>query len=508
MVPYQAKKVKGGNGDKENKRKGQRQKSLNDVADVVSGVVWSHLNNNNNTLEIDKLVGLDDQGTKQVKAIKVYSSRFYDIVKSRSIKSECFMNLSELRYVDATYMRLIGDFTHLFPNLKWIKGSYLTARFNMKEIVIVDVYGLGDEGIQIKDAKKLKFLKVSDCGEMTKFPDFPMTLEMLHFSNKEEDMKLVNLQNLKVLILRSCTLGRIIGGTVGMMKGLRELNLIHINCDFHNFRIMIADIGLLSSLESFKFNSPKLKDVFKGIKLPKSLTVNNERTTELVVLAALKLKSMKLYSMTRIIMVEGQNAMLPSSLAIVHINYLQSDRILNLKNLSNLTELKFRCSPYLQEIQGIGGLKSLQIVNIVDIEKLAHIEGLGNLMSSSNCKLREVVIVGCPVLRALQRFEQHDDDAYTNDAILIEFLLILRIKGCPLMDWRSIPKLSKFPRLRGLSIEDIGDESRSQQQHDQVLEGLENLGELVELQVSRLAKLERLPCLSKLRNCRSFHVCE
>ncbi|CAN0842451.1 Disease resistance protein L6 [Linum grandiflorum] len=339
-------------------------------------------------------------------------------------------------------------------------------------------------------------------------------------------MELGNLQNLKVLTLQSCTLRRINGGTVGMMKGLQELNLIDIQCAFHNFRRVMADIGELSSLEILKFCSHQLKDVLEGIKLPKSLKVlytiscfdnlsvlldleeftidKNERTMELLISPAGKLKSMWLYSMNRIVMVEGQNTMLPSSLTILEIHHLQSDRIPNLKNLSNLTELSLWVCPYLEEVQGLGWLKSLHILLMVNMEKLVHIEGLGNLMSCSNCKLTEVAIVRCPLLRAFQTFEQHDDP------VRIESLLSRNIEGCPLMDSRSIPRLSKFPRLRKLSIGEIGsninDESGSQQ--DQLLEGLDNLGELVELKVRHLGKVDRLPSLSKLSKLTTLTVAD
>ncbi|CAN0838896.1 Disease resistance protein L6 [Linum grandiflorum] len=95
---------------------------------------------------------LNNKGTKQVKAIRLDSSRSYNCWESRSFKSECFTNLPELRYVDAGCTSLIGDFSHILPNLKWIQSSNdLMARFNMKEIIVADVYSLEEDCIQIKE---------------------------------------------------------------------------------------------------------------------------------------------------------------------------------------------------------------------------------------------------------------------------------------------------------------------------------------------------------------------
>ncbi|CAN0854752.1 Disease resistance protein L6 [Linum grandiflorum] len=468
---------------------------------------------------------VDKKGTNQVRAIRAYWED--------TLGSEYFTNMTELRYFDAKQTELIGDFSHLLSNLKWLRIEYWqrdrhmesTTRFNMKNMVVFDVSGWPFDYIPTEEAKKLKFLKLDNCSKLSNLPKFPETLEMLHlrdFSNKEEDMELRNLQNLKVLKLLGCTLRRIKGGTVGMMKGLQELWLWNIECDFHNLRRVIADVGELSSLEILQFDGLELEHVLEGIKLPKSLKVlntkscfynpselldleeltiwNSKSTMELVISPASKLKSMELYCTTRIIMVEGHlNTMLPSSLTMVHISYLQSDRISNLKNLSNLTELRLWGSPSLQEIQGLEGLKSLRVLDIIGMEKLANIEGLGNLMSCSNCKLTQVEIMECPLLRAFQTVEQHDD---VDDAVRIESLLSLKIIGCPLMDCRSTPSLSKFPRLKELTIEGIGsninDESASQQRQEQLLEGLDSLEEMLKLRVCRLGKLERLPSLSKL----------
>ncbi|CAN1747711.1 Disease resistance protein L6 [Linum perenne] len=143
--------------------------------------------------------------------------------------------------------------------------------------------GIDEETIQCwkaaltEEAHKLKVLVLEHCSKMSKLPEFPESgnleiLEIRWFKNKEEDLKIEKLQNLKVLRLnRSCEIGKIKGGTIGMMKGLRELNLSGISCDYNTFRQTIVDIQELSSLQILNVESPHLVDVLEGIKLPKSL---------------------------------------------------------------------------------------------------------------------------------------------------------------------------------------------------------------------------------------------
>ncbi|CAN1145632.1 Disease resistance protein L6 [Linum perenne] len=410
---------------------------------------------------------------------------------------------------------------------------------------------------------------------MSKLSEFPESgsleiLEIQGFRNRNEDLKIEKLQNLKVLKLKDyCEIGKIKGGTIGMMKELRKLNLCDINCDYNTFRQAIADIEKLSSLQILNVESPHLMDVLEGIKLPKSLKklhtssgfANVEELleleefiicdgTELVIPPAAgssrggdttsstiipwihssKLKSMELLGMKRIIMVEIKDiTMLPSSLTKLTISHVHSELIPNLKNLRNLTELKIWECINLEEMQGMGGLKSLHVLCIEGARKLTRINGLGNLMSSSNCKLTTLYISECPLLREVVTFEQQDgdDDGGGSEgereryvSVQIESLVKMEIEDSPSIDWSSIPKLSKFPMLKELKINNIGlninEESARQQGQHQLLEGLENLQELVELSISNvdskgILNLKNLVNLTELKlsecpNLKEIHV--
>ncbi|CAN1810728.1 Disease resistance protein L6 [Linum perenne] len=434
------------------------------------------------------------------------------------------------------------------------------------------------------EAHKLKVLILGDGLKMSKLPEFPKSgsLEILDikFSNKEEDLKIEKLRNLKVLRLnRSCEIGKIKGGTIGMMKGLRKLHLPDIVCDYDTFRQIISDIDELSSLEILNVQSRHLVDVLEGIKLPKSLKklhtssgfANVEElldldeftiegsiaTTKLAIPPAAssrggdttsstiipwihssKLKLMELYYMKMIIMVESKDIpMLPSSLTKLTIYSVDTERIPNLKNLRNLIELTIEECPNLEEVQGMGGLKSLQVLCIDGAEKLTGIHGLGNLMSCSSCKLTELYIDDCPLLRDVVTFEQQDGDDDGGGSVgereryvsvQIESLVKMKIKKSPSIDCRSIPRLSKFPMLQFLTIKNIGlninEESVSQQRQHQQLEGLvdlsisnvdskrilnlKNLGNLTNLELSECPNLEEIHGMGGLKSLEVLRIVE
>ncbi|CAN1747710.1 Disease resistance protein L6 [Linum perenne] len=521
---------------------------------------------------------LNNKGTSQIKSIRLDSAS--DLLP---FWSSCFTDMSELRYFAAKRSTtLIGNFNQVLPNLKWMELRYPSFFYeanypslptlNVKNLIILIVSYPGDEITNnIKEANKLKVLILSHFPYgfgLIRLPEFPESgsleiLEIQGFMNRKEDLKIEKLQNLKVLKLE-CQIGKIKGGTIGtMMKGLRELHLPDIDCDYDTFRQTIVDIEELSLLQILNVQSYNLEDVLEGIKLPKSLKklhtssgfANLEElldldeftikgsiaTTKLAIPPAAssrggdtsstiipwihssKLKEMKLELMKRITMVQSkEDTMLPSSLTKLTIYRVRSEQIPNLKNLRNLTRLKIKECPNFEEVQGMGGLKSLQFLQIDEAEKLTHIHGLGNLMSCSNCKLTELYICGCPLLHEVVTFEQQDDDDDDGGGcegekeryvlVQIESLVTVVIIKSPSIDCRSIPRLSKFPMLKELKIGlNINEDCASKQGQHQLLEGLENLQELVNLFISNLY-LERILNLKnlgkliylELRECRNL----
>ncbi|CAN1258379.1 Disease resistance protein L6 [Linum perenne] len=369
--------------------------------------------------------------------------------------------------------------------------------------------------LTLKEAHKLKVLILGNCSMMSKLPEFPESgsleiLEIQGFRNREEDLKIEKLRNLKVLRLENCGIGKIRGGTIGkVMKELRELNLFGISCDYNTFRQTIVDIEELSLLQILNVQSYYLKNVLEGIKLPKSLKKLHTSSGFANVEELLELEEFTIWYGTELVIPPAAGStMLPSSLTNLTISYVDSKLIPNLKNLRNLTELQIQECPNLEEVQGMGGLKSLQVLRIDGAEKLTHIHGLGNLMSCSSCKLTELYIADCPLLRDVVTFEQQDDDDGSEGereryvSVQIESLVRMKIKYSPSIDWRSIPRLSKFPMLQYLTVKNIGlninEESASQQGQHQQLEGLVDLS-ISNVDSKRILNLKNLVNLTELK---------
>ncbi|CAI0417830.1 unnamed protein product, partial [Linum tenue] len=484
---------------------------------------------------------LNKKGTDKVKAIRVNSIL--------GLESEHFSNLSELRYFDGQATSLRGDFSGLLPNLRWLQlqhheespNGHLT-NFHMKNLVIFNFSFselVGDDWggwSHIKMAKKLKVLDLSDPNPyLTKLPKFPESgsLEMLNISNfaylfllsSYVELDTRNLLNLKVLNLNNCKLRKIKGGTLGMMKGLRELDLTNIKF-IEDGSEWLADIGELPLLEILRaeeasFDEYRQFEVLAGIKLPTSLKVLTTSSAlanlaELLQLRELSIircrtrvvipetstlwwKSSKLESLTLFYspnLIMAPNAtLLPSSLTMLSINFTTLEWLPNLENLENLIELILNSCSELREIQGLVRLKRLQSLTIDSASRLTCLDGLGDLMSGSNCKLTKLTMLDCPLLTTAL-----DDDCRSALDVVHSFQE-MHIDGCPRLDGDSIPRLSKLPRLKILRIGGI---SRSDGDHDgsALLEGLGELKELVELELVRLPAVERLPSLSKLRQLR------
>ncbi|CAN1778131.1 Disease resistance protein L6 [Linum perenne] len=90
--------------------------------------------------DIMEMLG-DKKGTNKVKGIKLNTSQVKGMYL---IKSESFMNMSMIRYFEASYVQLNGDFNHLLPNLRWLCLTSLESSLKnlcMKNLVILDLWG-------------------------------------------------------------------------------------------------------------------------------------------------------------------------------------------------------------------------------------------------------------------------------------------------------------------------------------------------------------------------------
>ncbi|CAL1414171.1 unnamed protein product [Linum trigynum] len=393
------------------------------IADLVSSILLSR-----------------DKGPSQVQALRVNSGSFV----AKEMASDCFVNLSELRYLDAEYTMLIGDFSNLLPKMRWFRlhyhrnaGHNKLTNLKMENLTILDLhssdvpYDWGGWSNIIKVAEKLKVLDLAKCYNMTRLPCFPTSgsLEILNLSClmvRSADLDLGNLSNLKVLLLKGGGVRKITGGTIRVLKQLRELDITEFRCE--NLGESLADIGELQALKHLRASGTDIVATHgtrAGIRLPTSLkelitSSPIANLSELIEMETLvvrdcsygleippadtmwwklsKLKSMELYGtrMTMTTISLRPFGLLPSSLTRLDIReYWGLDWLPNLENLENLTLLSIHDCPALKDIQGLGGLKSLEIL-IIDRVSLSNLLGLDCLVA-----LKTLEISSCHALRRL-----------------------------------------------------------------------------------------------------------
>ncbi|CAN1195551.1 Disease resistance protein L6 [Linum perenne] len=105
---------------------------------------------------------LNNKGTNKIKAITLEWSVGVDWVRrdfsNVDLESTYFTNMSELRYFSGKGVKLIGDFTNLLPNLKWMRLRNFIyndsgdgkATISVKYLNIIDVEGSGYDFTHMK----------------------------------------------------------------------------------------------------------------------------------------------------------------------------------------------------------------------------------------------------------------------------------------------------------------------------------------------------------------------
>ncbi|CAN1143843.1 Disease resistance protein L6 [Linum perenne] len=493
----------------------------------------------------------DKKGTNQVKGILLNNSTS----SVYHIKSESFMNMSEIRYLETSnYVQLEGDFSNLLPNLRWLSLSNYGKEedFNdhllnlrepftnlcMKNLVIFNSWGSlspeWDGWHRIKEARRLKVLDLSDCCEMKKVPEFPesgSSIEILDLSSfsEGEELNIGKLRNLQVLDMQSSEIRKITGGTIGMLTRLRELNVE--DCECQNLEQVLVDVEKLKCLKILRTTGhtkssekalakrllptslkelstcSRVPDISEMLELEKLTVLNchegldipeTNKWWQLSKLHFLRLRNTKINNDLRAC---ANRFLLPSSLTELIINGGgEFVWFPNLANLGNLVELHIDECDNLREIHGLEGLKSLTIFYISGSQCLTHLD-IASLLSYK--KVQELTIQHCPLLTSLtcNATSSHGDDQRRDLAVaVVDSLEQLRISGCISLelDWIVLPHLSKFPRLYDL---ELGGTINCE-----VLTIPECLQELVILTLSNLRSTKVLNGLSKLRKLKYLSI--
>ncbi|CAN1228381.1 Disease resistance protein L6 [Linum grandiflorum] len=375
--------------------------------------------------------------SNKVKAIRLDTSSAME-----ELKSEYFSNSTELRYLDVGSSKLTGDFSNFLPNLRWLRVKIdfdeegcPSANFHMKNMVVLD---LGKSKVtnkwggwsQIKTAGRLKVLALSlGRDSFNTKPLFPESLEILVLKDmfwEDIVLDISGLRKLKLLTLKFCYLKEI-KGTIGMLRELEELHLYDVECP--DSRAALADIGECSALTFLDASICKLLD---GIKHPTSLKVlktsssicNLGEMTELKELTmtlckhglelpfaeddVLKLEHTKLRRSTSTSTASTSTStssnmvtLLPSSLTSLEIVGASIKRMpYSISKLHKLSSLEISCALGLQEIPGLGELKSLLNLTLTNCPSLERLWPVYQQPSGLK-RLKNVEISGCEKLTAI-----------------------------------------------------------------------------------------------------------
>nr|AAD25972.1 flax rust resistance protein [Linum usitatissimum] len=506
---------------------------------------------------------LNKKGSSIVKAISMVPPWVsWDNNVKYEFKSECFLNLSELRYfyADPTIL-LTGDFNNLLPNLKWLELPFYKhgeddpplTNFTLKNLIIVILEhssitadDWGGWSHMMKMAERLKVVRLSSnyssSGRLFRHSGcwrFPKSIEVLSmFGMKMEEVDIGELKKLKTLHLSFCEIQKISGGTFGMLKGLRELCLGN-KLVGTNLREVVADIGQLSSLKVLETTGAKEVEINEfplGLKkLSTSSRIPNlSQLLDLEVLVVYdckdgfdmppaspsedessvwwkvsKLKSLRLEN-TRINVNVVDDAssgghlpryLLPTSLTYLKIYQCTEPTWLpGIENLENLTSLEVNdiFQTLGGDLDGLQGLRSLEILRIRKVNGLARIKGLKDLLCSSTCKLRKLKIRDCPDLIELLPCE------LGGQTVVVPSMAELTIRDCPRLEvGPMIRSLPKFPMLKNLDL------AVANITKEEDLDAIGSLEELVSLELKlddTSSGIERIVSLSKLQKLTTLVV--
>ncbi|CAN1195500.1 Disease resistance protein L6 [Linum perenne] len=387
----------------------------------------------------------DKKGTNQVKGIKLNTNQVQGMYL---IKSESFMNMSMIRYFEASDVQLNGDFNHLLPNLRWLSLESLKSSLKnlcMKNLVILNLGGSSylsakwDGWHHIKEASRLKVLDLSFCRQLKQVPELPKSgsieiLDLSYFGASSlfsGELNIGNLRNLIVLRINNSCIRKLKGGTIGMVSRLRELDVSNSNCK--NLEEILVDVEKLTSLEILRTTSDEMdgNKVLAGRILPTSLkelstcsqVPNLSEMFELEMLLVEDCNDVldiiphdkwcKLSKLTSLSLQNTKIVHLPMSYNLSRLHMYKcevSEFSPNLACLENLTELHVEDCQNLREIQGLGGLKSLITLYISGSECLTHLD-IADLLSfnkfqvSGLDKLEMLKIVAATELKKLPSLE-------------------------------------------------------------------------------------------------------
>ncbi|CAN1811390.1 Disease resistance protein L6 [Linum perenne] len=464
------------------------------------------------------------QGTVKVRALSVHLDC--------ELTEKEFNNLSKLRYLEVKGGRLMGDFTEILRDIRWLRLSSCTSiptRFQMNKLVTLELENIevGDDWQvwnEIKMANKLKVITLLDCGEVRKTPDLSRcgALELIHFElclNMSGRLDIGNLKRLKELRVMECQVTKLTGN-VAMLTNLQVINFFAFGGVTRPLPKLPRSVKQLSIAAAVP-NLSELKDLqelhFKSCSDGLRIAADVSKLSNLKILTVLLAED------------AGNGIMpplLPSSLICLRVHgddLLQ--RLPSLANLNNLTELSLRCIG-VPEVHGLGAMTLLKTLHISVAPNLSNLDGLENLLLlteltlSDCCELKRLpslatltklccmVISDCPSiadleglgsrLKNLKSIRVDSCKGLTELTGLegLESLEVLEVTSC--VSVNKLSNLSTLKKLKQLKIEYCSELSE--------VTGLEGLESLEELELEGFSLMRKLPGLSNLKKLKSFMI--
>ncbi|CAN1326479.1 Disease resistance protein L6 [Linum perenne] len=435
--------------------------------------IWS----TDDALDMLKSKQLTFQGTVKVRALSVHLDC--------ELTEKEFNNLSKLRYLEVKGGRLMGDFTEILRDIRWLRLSSCTSiptRFQMNKLVTLELENIevGDDWQvwnEIKMANKLKVITLLDCGEVRKTPDLSRcgALELIHFElclNMSGRLDIGNLKRLKELRVMECQVTKLTGN-VAMLTNLQVINFFAFGGVTRPLPKLPRSVKQLSIAAAVP-NLSELKDL-QELHF-KSCSDGLRIAADVSKLSNLKILTVDLALDDSLLAEDAGNASL-ICLRVHGDDLLQ--RLPSLANLNNLTELSLRCIG-VPEVHGLGAMTLLKTLHISVAPNLSNLDGLENLLL-----LTELTLSDCCELKRLPSL-----------ATLTK-LCCMVISDCPSIV-NKLSNLSTLKKLKQLKIEYCSELSE--------VTGLEGLESLEELELEGFSLMRKLPGLSNLKKLKSFMI--
>ncbi|CAN1326477.1 Disease resistance protein L6 [Linum perenne] len=450
--------------------------------------IWS----TDDALDMLKSKQLTFQGTVKVRALSVHLDC--------ELTEKEFNNLSKLRYLEVKGGRLMGDFTEILRDIRWLRLSSCTSiptRFQMNKLVTLELENIevGDDWQvwnEIKMANKLKVITLLDCGEVRKTPDLSRcgALELIHFElclNMSGRLDIGNLKRLKELRVMECQVTKLTGN-VAMLTNLQVINFFAFGGVTRPLPKLPRSVKQLSIAAAVP-NLSELKDL-QELHF-KSCSDGLRIAADVSKLSNLKILTVDLALDDSLLAEDAGNASL-ICLRVHGDDLLQ--RLPSLANLNNLTELSLRCIG-VPEVHGLGAMTLLKTLHISVAPNLSNLDGLENLLlltelTLSDCcelnlkNLKSIRVDSCKGLTELTGLEG------------LESLEVLEVTSC--VSVNKLSNLSTLKKLKQLKIEYCSELSE--------VTGLEGLESLEELELEGFSLMRKLPGLSNLKKLKSFMI--